>query len=238
MKKSILGVFIILSMLFVINSINNKCLAGNTPTQTISYYADYPSIPDFKSVSNVTKDECGLRGDGFCYNFDNKKFKGNILLDKYAKILENAGFRADKNKWVIYTSSWGDKVENDTQKIFFYDDKNNFIITAEVKCSSGEVIDYKNRTKTTIFGQNYIQVQIGNKAAEPYRDASGNMTCGEGYEYFYNMMGGYCKKVDKPTQTTQNINNATNNTPKTKKSVLGDIVTGVGAGAMMILMGK
>ena len=64
------------------------------------------------------------------------------------------------------------------------------------------------------------------------------MTCGEGYEYFYNMMGGYCKKVDKPTQTTQNIDNATNNTPKTKKSVLGDIVTGVGAGAMMILMGK
>lgn len=193
-------------------------------------YFNYPSIPDFKEVGNVTEVECGLSGNGFCYNFDNKKFKGNILLDKYAKILENAGFRADKNKWVIYTSSWGDKLENDTQKIFFYDDKNNFIITAEVKCSSGEVIDYKNRTKTTIFGQNYIQVQIGNKAAEPYRDASDNMTCGEGYEYFYNMMGGYCKKVDKPIQPAP--------AQPVKTNTKSNILTEIGIGALQLLFGN
>lgn len=193
-------------------------------------YSNYPSIPDFKEVGNVTKVECGLNGNGFCYNFDNKKFKGNILLDKYAKILENAGFRADKNKWVIYTSSWGDKVENDTQKIFFYDDKNNFIVTAEVKCSSGEVIDYKNRTKTTIFGENYIKVQIGNKSAEPYRDASGNMTCGEGYEYFYNMMGGYCRKIDKPVQPAP--------AQLVKTNTKNNILTEIGIGALQLLFGN
>lgn len=241
MNKYILRLFFIFSLFWGINSINNVCMAmtqTNQSTQTISYYADYPSIPDFKTVTNISGYECGYSYKGFCYDFDNKKFEGHILLDKYAKVLENVGLRADKNKWDVYTSSWNGKVENNTNKIVFYDDKNNLIVTAEEKTPSAESIDYKARTKTLYFGQSYIFVQVGEKTVEPYKDANGKMTCGDGYEYVYTMMGSYCNKTTTPAQTTPNNDKDTNNSPKTKKSIIGDVVTGIGAGALMLLMGK
>jgi hypothetical protein len=204
-------------------------------------YSNYPSIPDFKEVGNVTLYKVNDDNKEYYYNYDNKKFNGGKLLEKYSKMLDKAGLRTNKEQWKIYTTTtyYNDKVQNveeDIDKIVYYDDKNNLTVTAEVSSYCDDIIDYKNRTKTLVCTTNHIEVIISPKTTFFYMTKDGTPKCEneDKYKPEYSMMvGWYCVEKKQPVQPVQPAP-----AQPVKTNTKSNILTEIGIGALQLLFGN